>query len=44
MIQQLTPAEQAYDIDSVQNGILLQATLHRWWDTWALTINPVSMT
>ena len=41
MIQHLTPAERPYDIDSVQNGILLQAGLHRMWDSWALSINPV---
>jgi len=41
MVQQLTPAEQPYDIDSVQNGILLQAGLHRMWDSWAFSINPV---
>src|SRR5438552_6480757 len=41
MIQYLTEDEQGYDIDSVQNGILLSASLHRMWDCWALSINPV---
>ena len=28
-------------IDSVQNGILLNNTLHAYWDCWAMSINPV---
>ena len=28
-------------IDSVQNGLLLTATLHVYWDSWMMSINPV---
>ena len=30
-------------IDSVQNGLLLYADLHIFWDAWLLSINPVSL-
>lgn len=41
MAMHLVPDEQRYGIDSVQNGILLMSTLHRYWDGWAMSINPV---
>ena len=28
-------------IDSVQNGLLLNATFHVYWDSWCMSINPV---
>lgn len=28
-------------IDSLQNGILLNNTLHAFWDHWVMSINPV---
>jgi hypothetical protein len=30
-------------IDSVQNGLLLTSTLHSFWDTWVMSINPVAI-
>ena len=42
MAMHLAPDEQSYGIDSVQNGILLMSTLHRYWDGWAMSINPVA--
>jgi hypothetical protein len=39
--QHLAPDEQQYGIDSVQNGILLASTLHRYWDSWWMSLNPV---
>jgi len=29
-------------IDSVQNGVLLNSLLHDYWDSWLVSINPVS--
>jgi hypothetical protein len=42
MAQHLAPEEVMYGIDSVHNGILLDSTLHAFWDSWVMSIDPVS--
>ena len=42
MVQYLEAGEQPLSIDSVQNGLILNAGLHVLWDKWAVSINPVS--
>jgi HNH endonuclease len=41
MAMNITSDEPQYGIDSVQNGVLLTLMLHRYWDAWAMSINPV---
>ena len=46
MYQHLAPQNRTVNegpgrIDSVQNGVLLNSLLHRLWDSWLLSINPV---
>jgi hypothetical protein len=44
MWQHLTdthPNQGPLRIDSVQNGLLLGATCHIYWNSWGMSINPV---
>ena len=41
--QFLKPEEHRHGIDSIQNGILLHASLRKFWDSWWMSINPVPL-
>ena len=38
MQQYLMDTEKSHGIDSVQNGILLNVSLHYQWDNWGLSM------